>query len=394
MKNVLFLNSPCQPKKTYHCGNAISQIVSEICVNYFAEFKKDFNIYYVKNSWNLHGIPFEKSYFDEFGKDGDYEEIKIFSERYINNALKEKSLFCYLNQKINIIDYKDTEHSFNEYTQKKFIDLYENGFLKKENGELFLDLSKILRDDYQYNNVDEINIFPKYHSNTITNNSRMIGNKYQLTKQRIFTTRVNIDGHTYSINPIFQSFIFPLYISDKYKTDYPAFLQVSSSWQLKWHYLRNIISRLLSKKSPYSNLFLHGIIMGEDGNRMSKNSNNAISPSDLYNIIPDSRFIRHTLINSISDKEICIQVKPSISQFNNILDKLNIIKSNKFKINNLYFDGKKINNIIEDLDKNKIKKAFSDFYYLIKKNDFIITDNETSEVTENIFKIYRIFYGE
>ncbi len=64
MRKIAFLNSPCQPKKVYHCGNAISQIVSDICVDYFSEFKEGFDIYYVKNAWNLHGLPFEQTYLE------------------------------------------------------------------------------------------------------------------------------------------------------------------------------------------------------------------------------------------------------------------------------------------------------------------------------------------
>ena len=98
--------------------------------------------------------------------------------------------------------------------------------------------------------------------------------------------------------------------------------------------------------------------------------------------------------NSISEKDIPLQIKPSISEFKNILSKLNVIKSEKFKVDNKNFDGKKLDTIIDDLDKNKIKKAFSNFYYLIKKNEFIEGDSNSPETIKKILKIYRIFYGK
>src|SRR3989344_869959 len=305
MNKVVILNSPCLPKKSYHCGNAVSQIISEIIFSFFSKFDNMSEFYYVNDSWNLHGLPFEKMYCDQYGIIGNYKEIKEFAEKHIQYAKEEKRFFSAIKQDSYAINHSDTDADFVSYTVELFQYLYKGNYIKKNAEDYFLDLS-IVSTNKKINNIDNINIFPSHHAKTITNDSSMIHNNYALTKNRVFSPRIKIGNTTCVINPIFQSFIYPLYISKKYNIDYPVFAQISSSGHgmLKWHYLRNIISHLLSQNIPYRNLILHGNILGNDGKRMSKYSNNIIQPSDLHKILPDKRFIRHVLIKSISDNDL------------------------------------------------------------------------------------------
>lgn len=394
MNKVVILNSPCLPKKSYHCGNAVSQIISEILFSFFSKFDNTSEFYYVDDSWNLHGLPFEKMYYDQYGIVGNYKEIKEFAEKHIQYAKEEKNFFSTIKQDYCIINHSDTDDDFVNYTVELFRSFCKSNYIKKNAENYSLDLSTVLADK-QISNISDINIFPIYHAKTIINDFGMIHGNYTLTKDRIFSPSIKIDNMTYVINPIFQSFIYPLYITKKYNIDYPVFAQISSSGHgmLKWHYLRNIISHLLSQNVPYKNLILHGNVLGNDGKRMSKYSNNAIQPSNLHEIMPDKRFVRHVLIKSISDNDLQLQTQTSFSEFNKIKNKLDFLQSTNFCVNNEVLLNIFLNKIKDNLKSFKIKKSFDLLYLVLRKLIFQpINVNMTKNATE--FKnICEIFYG-
>ncbi|MFA6077629.1 MAG: class I tRNA ligase family protein [Candidatus Paceibacterota bacterium] len=391
MSKKVILNSQCLPKKNYHCGNAVSHIVSEISYLFFTEFDKKNDFYFVNDSWNLHGLPFETMYVEKFGSNINYEKIKDFAEECINYAKHEKSFFSNIKLGPNIIEHSDTDPEFVRYTTDIFHELIDSKIIIKTGNHYSLDLLSIKNTL----NFDGIKIFPSQHRTTIVNDAKMINGLYPITKNRVFSPSINIDNINYVINPIFQSFVYPLYISEKYGFNYPVFLFTSSSGHgmLKWHYLRNIVSFALSQNHPYENLVLHGNILGANNRRMSKHDNNVVKPSDLYKILPDRRFVRHVLIKSISDKDLMLQTDISFSEFNKIKNKLDIIHTNEFNILNPKNLNITLTSIKNDLKNFKIKKAFDCFVDFIRRAQIVQTDSVVDGEFLELIKICNVFYG-
>lgn len=393
MSKRIILNSQCLPKKSFHCGNAVSGIISEIFFLFFKEYDNKNDYYFVSDSWNLHGLPFEDLYKKErMADDIKYEKLKFFAEDHVKYAQDQKKYFSLVSvDKISIFEHYDTDQNFIEYTVDKFHYLFEKNKIIKKDENYNIDIVS----NYKNTNFDEMNVVPSQHKYTIINDHNMIGGYYPITKNRIFTPSIELNQETKKINPIFQSFIYPIYVSEKYDCEFPTFLFVSSfgHGMLKWHYLRNIISFMLKNRVPYKNLILHGNILGLDKKRMSKHGNNIIQPSDLYKIIPDRRFVRHVLIRSISNKDLTLQIDLSFSEFRKIKDKLDTIESGDFYITNLEDLERSVLNIKESLNSFDIKKAFDIFYSFLRKNEVLVGSKNINSDLKDVNKFYKIFYG-
>src|SRR3989304_5034661 len=109
-RSIVVLNTPCFPKRNYHVGNSVSQLVTDIIYRYIKLYKKE-KVKYVCHAWNLHGKIPEKLYQETVGSQGSYEEILEFSQKFISAAEKEKSFFADYNLEKNkdLIRYLDTD---------------------------------------------------------------------------------------------------------------------------------------------------------------------------------------------------------------------------------------------------------------------------------------------
>lgn len=64
-----------------------------------------------------------------------------------------------------------------------------------------------------------------------------------------------------------------------------------------WFYTLNVISTALFNSHPYKNLIVNGLVLAEDGKKMSKRLNNYPNPMDVINRL-GADAIRLYLINS------------------------------------------------------------------------------------------------
>ena len=403
MNRKLILNTPCMPKANYHCGNAVSQIVSDISYKFFKTFDKSSSYSYVFEAWNLHGLPFEKMYSENKDIKFTYTNIEKFAESLINDARKEKSFFTtYHVNDSDLLSYIDTDKDFMQYCADSFEFLRQAEYLvyEKTESEYYLNIEKFINEygiQKYAESIRGINIIPKFHENTIIDQHKFLDKLYPITKKRNFSQIVETPNGLLSLNPIFQSFLYPIYMASKHNSEYPCFLQVSSAGHgmLKWHYLRNIVSLILTSNVFCKNLYLHGDILGLDGQRMSKHKNNTIKPSDLFLIINDNIFVRYVLIKSISEKDIPLQIDLAKSEYLKLNRKLKIIGKNCFNITNYPEIKFNLESAISFLRDYKIKLSFEQFYIAIKMANIIECDGPCSRSgdSELMSSLYTIFFN-
>lgn len=403
MNNEIILNTPCMPKANYHCGNAVSQIVSDIYYKFFKTFNKSSNYLYVYEAWNLHGLPFEKMYSENEDVKLTYTDTEKFAESLINAARLEKSFFTsYSNNDSNLLSYMDNDKDFMQYCADSFELLMKRKYLvyEKIEGEYYLDIEKFIIEygiPKYAESIRSINIIPKFHENTIIDQHKFLNKLYPITKKRNFSQIIKTPEGLLSLNPIFQSFLYPIYMANKYNSEYPCFLQVSSAGHgmLKWHYLRNIISLILTNKVFCKNLYLHGDILGLDGQRMSKHKNNTIKPSDLFLIINDNIFVRYVLIKSISEKDIPLQIDLARSEYLKLNKKLKNISKNCYNIDNYPEIKFHLDAAVSFLRDYKIKLSFEQFYIAIKMANIIECDGQCIRSGDNklLSSLYTIYFN-
>lgn len=383
------------PKASYHCGNSVSQIISDIIFKYNKIFNTG-DFLYVRDAWNLHGKPSEDLFLEENPqKDLTYENVLTFSESLIEKAEDQKGLF--LSRNDNDIIYKDTDTDFIKFSQEIITTLIENKFIKLKKNALWLDIkyffSIISPEEFQ-KKIDSIKIFPEEHRKSLISLQNSLNDLYPLTKNRTFAPKFELNNLSFSVNPILQSLIFPLFISKKFNCTYPCHTQVSSFGHsmIKWHYLRNIVSIALTNKPFCKNLVLHGSILGPDGKPMSKHSNNAIQPHDLLKIKNNKNFIRYTLIKSISTNTIPLQLNISLNEFNKIEKKLFELNSKKIYILTDINVTRHLNNSIKLLGKNKIKAAFEEFFLALRKSKYTLNAKDENRDMQDTEKLYQLSY--
>lgn len=403
MKHELILNTPCMPKANYHCGNAVSQIVSDILYKFLKAFDISSSYLYVHEAWNLHGLPFEKMYAENNVDELTYIDIEKFAVSLIYAARKEKSFFTsYSANDMSLLSYVDNDKHFMQYCEDSFELLRQKEYLVYEatEGDYYLNIEKFISEygiPKYSESISGINIIPKFHKNTIIAQYKFLDKLYPITKKRNFSQTVKTPKGLLSLNPIFQSFIYPLYMANMSDSKYPCFLQVSSAGHgmLKWHYLRNIVSLIMTDKVFCTNLYLHGDILGLDGQRMSKHKNNTIKPSDLFSIINDNVFVRYVLIKSISEKDIPLQIDLAKSEYLKLKNKLKIISKSSFEIINYSKVNVHLDAAVSFLRDYKIKLSFEQFYIAIKMAH--ITECNEPRIRDSncklMFALYTIYFN-
>lgn len=325
--NRVILNTPCLPKRSYHVGNAISQVVTDIVFRY-SRYLNVGKVFYVNHAWNLFGLVYENMVHENLGK-FDYNEAMKLAKNEIKKAEKEKELISdyKLVPDSKLISYTDVDPDFIDYCIERINHLNSLGYVIKIAGEYYLNLEKYFNSngtERLKQALAKIKIYPEFQAGTIFNQIKTLNKYYPLTKKRHFSMKLEMDGQEYSLNPIFQSLLMPAYICKISNSKLPAYFQASSSGHsmLKWHYLRILLSDILFDEIPYQHLFLHGNILGIDGKPMSKHAGNVLQPSDIYEILNDKKFVRYVLVKSISFKDVAIQIELAKAEYQKIRNKL------------------------------------------------------------------------
>ena len=78
---------------------------------------------------------------------------------------------------------------------------------------------------------------------------------------------------------------YPFSISEEeFSKKYPAdFIAEGLDQTRGWFYTLNVISTALKNSNPYKNLIVNGLILAEDGSKMSKSKNNFPDPMKMVN---------------------------------------------------------------------------------------------------------------
>lgn len=87
----VILNTPCLPKRSYHAGNAISQIVTDIVYRYSKYLNKG-KVFYVNHAWNVFGLVYENLAIEKYGT-FEYEQTLALVNEEIQHAENEKRFF-------------------------------------------------------------------------------------------------------------------------------------------------------------------------------------------------------------------------------------------------------------------------------------------------------------
>ena len=386
---MILTSAPCMPKGTYHIGNAISAICTDVIANYCRYVHDDQNIVSISAPWNLHGLPFERMYIDTFN-DIDYNGILNLALRHTSNAINEIRTFI---KSDYYIEHFDSQEDFVDFCIDCFIKLIEKRFIVKYEGIYCLDINKIVHTIDCSAAFELTTYFPPFTKNSITNHFTTLNGYYPMVKQRAFTVTFNYCGETIRLNPIFQSLVYPIYLIKKYNSntvDY--FISCSGFSMNKWHYLRQLVSLALIKEVPISCIFTHGVVLGKDGKPMSKHSDNAICPSDLCRGTYDYLYIRYVLIRSISIHNITIDLVKCKKEYDSIKQKLQQIYSGM----RIYpFSSDKmvhLDHVEKYLYKKKFSVALESFYLFLRHSDF----NENGEIEDydRIKKCFCVFFGE
>ena len=378
------------PKETFHCGNAISSIVADIISRYNKIWKGESESYSVLLPWNLHGLPYEKMFFERYGYVGDYIAIRDFAIEYVGVAEQQAQYFLGAPQ--NIFPHCDTDNSFLEFTQECFLKLIEKKYIVLYNGDWFIDTNSLLK---RYNidlELKAIQCYPNYRLSSIIHQKNTFDGLYPISKKRIFTAVVCYKGDTITVNPIFQSFIYTTYLAMCFHERSVAFQIGGAGFSmLKWQYFRQLISLALTGHISVDNLVLHGTILGSDGKPMSKHRNNTLQPSEIYEEFKDKNLVRYTLIRSISNNDIPIQIEKSVNEFKRIFPKLQQIEMGILKpIKN----GSEylLSEVIIYLSGSKFSAALETYYRYLK--EVILSENGDADILNMIKKINNIFFVE
>ncbi len=387
---MIVVSAPCLPKSTYHCGNAISAIYAELIANYFKVFRDEKKQIIIPTPWNLHGKPFEEMYYLDYHKHGSYDEILAYAMERLGDA--ENEIKTFINDPTKYERHCDTDRDFVEYTKDRFIKLIKDGYIIKVNGNWMFDTNKVISGNELCTMLSEIHVIPNYDKATIIKQSKTFNGLYPLSKDREFTVKASYSGEEISINPIFQSFIFPNYLLDVYGEDKISYFVSGRGFSMhKWHYYRQLVSIALEGSCSISNIALHGTIMGNDFQIMSKHSDNCIQPSDLSDDPTDILFVRYVLIRSISVNDIPIYLEKYKKEYERIKEKLLIIQRKR------EFGCDKTNeNILKQIEellyKNKYSAALEMFYVYLKK--LKIYEDVDQSICKTITKIYKVFFGD
>lgn len=319
-KHNLILNTPCFPKNLYHAGNAISQIVTDIVYRHQLFLGK--YVKYVCHSWNLHGKKIEHLVKEQGIENPSYIDIKRFSTCLIEDAIFQKNFFVEYDFAIdnNLISVSDTDDDFINFTKEQFNKLYLEKWIVEKDGKYFFELQRLNNSGLNFEIsklLKLVNTYPSFQRNTILSVNSTINESFPIEKERLFSVSFALNGRDVSLNPIFQSLLLPSYVSTKYNTEYPVLFLSSSSGRnmLKWHYLKVCISSILTKNIPCKNLFLHGTLLTESNDNMSKYGKGVIQPSDLFNIKKDKSFVRYVLLRSLSFNNIKLQLERSLGEW-------------------------------------------------------------------------------
>ena len=373
-------------------GNALSQIALDVYYKYYLwKAQNPEDIFYMTAAWNSHGLPYEKIYLEDVGTDPSYEDILKVAQKYISIAQEEENCFVDYNlkPKKNYIEYYDTDEEYIEYCKDKIQYLYREGFIKRKGEQLFLRLDKAidLKSDLFINDIE---FFPKHHKNSVLNILNTLNADYPLSKERKFTFKIEIEGSVYSINPIFQSILIPVFIREKY--DMENLLEITGKGLVKGHYLMCAISTILNFKPPYKKVYMHGTVLGDDRKRMSKHSENVIRPSDLKG---SRNFVRYVLLRTFSEKDKLVQLKKGRNEYRKIESKLDIILKYDFEIQDIdrtYLE-KEMTRIYANLENFKLENAIEIFYSFMKRVRIKETSNKIVDKEAKALKdLCRIFF--
>ena len=363
---MIITSSPCLPKESYHCGNAISSIITDLIFRYNFFLGNEQRIFSLATPWNLHGLPYERMFAEQFGHYGTYGEIKTFSADYVKMAEKQVSLFLDTTNE-NYIAHNDIDSCFIEFTVECFIRLIENKFIVQRGGEWFID-TKLLLNEFNIDSaIRSIYCYPDYHKASIIKERNTFDSFYPISKKRIFSPTVCYKGDVISVNPIFQSFIYPLFLAERFHENRVAYQVGGAGYSmLKWQYFKQLISLALTGQTSVENMVLHGTILGYDGKPMSKHSTNTLQPSDLYEMFRDRNFVRYTLIRSISNSNIPIQLDKSTREYNRVKPMLRQIEIDFLKpLKN--GTEQLLDQVCVYLRSNKFNLALESYYVYLKK---------------------------
>lgn len=152
------------------------------------------------------------------------------------------------------------------------------------------------------------------------------------------------------------------------------------------------ISTMLDFEAPYKKVYMHGTVLGQDGEKMSKHSQNAIRPSDIR----ESRnCIRYILLRTFSEQDKLVQLEKGKNEFKKIENKINLmlgegfitIDSSKVEIE------KEIEKIFTNLENFKLENAIETFYVLLKNVKIEKTIKRSlNENAKNLRHLCRILF--
>ncbi len=385
---MIITSSPCLPRTSFHCGNAISSLSADLISRCQKEIRKELKLVIIPTPWNLHGLPYEKMYLETYGREGSYEDILSFTKDYVAAAAEETTYFLCPGE--NMDQHSDTDLDFVKFTEECFVKLIEMGYVVKIKEDWYINTGRLLQ-KYEIGRIlESVSCYPEYHRASIIKEQKTFDSYYPISKQRIFTAKACYKGEMICINPIFQSFLYPLYLTQLYGEERVfAFTGGSGFSSLKWHYYRQLISVVLKNTPSIDEIFLHGTILGVDRMPMSKHSNNTLQPSDLYRMQRDRNFVRYALIRSISDNNIPIQIKKAMTEYKKIEWKLRQIHDSLLKP---VLNGKEIllQKSQKYLTEYRFNLALETFYVYLKGTRF--SEEGDTQIAEQLMHLFRIFF--
>jgi valyl-tRNA synthetase len=393
-KSKIILNTPCMPKGSYHVGNAISQIMTDVVAAFHRVMDPQQQVFYVNHAWNVHGLPFERLYTQAIGRPGTYAEIYTFAEQHIEAALTQKAYFADYRPQTHNFTFLDADSTSIITTIECFHRLARQGYVVEQEGACYLNLEKFLqceRETWQAL-VHQMHVVPAYHRPSILAQQQTLCGFFPLTKpQRVFVPSVTYHHTCYSLNPIFQSLVYPCIIATSCHTELPTLLQASASGHgmLKWHYLRSILCYLLTGTLPYQHLLLHGTLLGADATPMSKHKQNSIQPSDLFQRRADPAFVRYVLLKSLSAKDVPLQLEAAEHEYERIVHKGTLVQSGHFQLHNEQDIIPLLMHSLALLKDYQLKHAFEHFYLAMKKAHIEASSTQNSHAL--IARMYDIF---
>lgn len=385
---MIITSSPCLPKASFHCGNAISSLSADLISRCQKEIRKGPEPLVIPTPWNLHGLPYERLYMETYGREGSYEDILSFTKDYVAAAAEETAYFLHTGEHIG--QHSDTDSDFVAFTEECFVKLIEMGYVVKAEEVWYIDTKRLLQ-EYEISSIlERVSCYPEYHRASIIKEQKTFDNYYPISKHRVFTAKACYKGETICINPIFQSFIYPLYLAQQYGEKCVfAFTGGSGFSSLKWHYYRQLISVVLTNNHSVDTIFLHGTILGDDRKPMSKHSSNTLHPSDLYRMQMERNFVRYVLIRSISDNNIPIQLEKAVTEYKKIKRKLLQIQNTLLKP---VPNGKEglLQEAQKYLTEYRFNLALETFYVYLKGTQF--SEEGDEQVAGQLKLLFRIFF--